>query len=197
MAHDNTSEQLRKLAEQNNFGGSDPRAASHQLNHHISSFYPVTPLPRTNHSSLAPLQPARNQQPPLPSYLSSEITNGHSSNAGRSASVLGKRPAESFFQPPAPPVDAGDDMAAVEHGPQCNLQTVDLLSLVESVGTPEFLANSERVLGSAGGSLTMERKRGTETTAATQANLASPVKTLGLDGQGCSRDAAMQRRPWN
>ncbi|XP_040377819.1 uncharacterized protein LOC121053851 [Oryza brachyantha] len=173
-------------------------------------------------------------------------------------------------------------MAAVELGPQCNLQTVDLLSLVESAGTPEFLANSERVLGSVGGSLyqprrravsaggapahvpvassgavpppvprmilglgdgngggstavpvlpepslvslvlglgdgngdgrgkekprsywnssamarTLERKRRTAPAPATQASQAAlPAKTLGLDGHGCSTDAAMQRRP--
>uniref|UniRef100_A0A0E0JEN4 Uncharacterized protein n=1 Tax=Oryza punctata TaxID=4537 RepID=A0A0E0JEN4_ORYPU len=151
MVHDNTSEQLRKLTEANTFGGSNPRTASHQLNHHISSFFPVTPLPHTNHSSLAPLQHPRNEQPPLPPYVSSEITttgNTNTSNAVTSASVLGKRAAESYFQPPPPPVDAADDRAAVERGPQCDLQTVDLLSLVESVGTPEFLANSARVLGS-------------------------------------------------
>lgn len=35
---------------------------------------------------------------------------------------------------------------AVARGPQCELQTDDLVRLVQSVGTPEFVANSERVL---------------------------------------------------
>ncbi|KAL5222298.1 hypothetical protein ABZP36_027011 [Zizania latifolia] len=235
------------------------RAARHQLNHRISSFYPVAPVPRTSHSTRDFFglqdaaqyecnQPARNVQPPLPSYRSSEILTNSTRNAGtsHSQSILGKRPAESFFRPP--PLDAADDMAAVARGPQCSLQTSDLLSLVESVGTPVFLANSEMVLGS-GSSLyeprcaaaaaapvlfpatssnavpepssllglkdgngdengkgtdvwsywncaaiarTMERMRMRETT--TQKSLALPVKTLDLDGQGCSRNTMKQRR---
>uniref|UniRef100_A0A0D3EK42 Uncharacterized protein n=3 Tax=Oryza TaxID=4527 RepID=A0A0D3EK42_9ORYZ len=190
VAHDNTTEQLRKLTEANTIGGSNPRTSSHLLNHHISSFFPVTPLPNTNHGSLAPLQPPRNEQPPLPPYVSSEIT------------TTGNRPAESFFQPPPPPpprpLDTGagdnDDMAAVERGPRCDLQTVDLLSLVESVGTPGFLANSARVLGSM-----HEPRRGVAAAAARGGAAPPPPEpslVLGLgDGNGDGREKAWSY--WN
>ncbi|KAG8045837.1 hypothetical protein GUJ93_ZPchr0008g13293 [Zizania palustris] len=229
--------------------------------HQIGQFCPVAPPPRTSQNTrdffglqeaaqFERNQPARNVQPPLPSYRGSEILTNSTRNAGtsHSQSILGKRPAESFFRPP--PLDAADDMAAVARGPQCSLETSDLLSLVESVGTPEFLANSEMVLGS-GTSLyeprfaaaaaaapvlfpvtssnsvpepsslllglkevnddengkgtdvwsywncaaiarTMERMRMRETT--TQESLALPVKTLDLDGQGCSTNTMKQRR---
>uniref|UniRef100_A0A0D9UXC2 Uncharacterized protein n=1 Tax=Leersia perrieri TaxID=77586 RepID=A0A0D9UXC2_9ORYZ len=192
MVHDNTTEQLKKLVEENNFGGSNsnPRSAIHQQNHHISSFYPVHPLPLTN----PPLQrPARNGHPPLPpSYPRSELTTGNGNT--RSASVLGKRPAEeNYFHPPPPPpaaaaINADDEMAAVERGPQCRLQTVDLLSLIDSVGTPEFMANSARVLRSddaAGGGSLYEQPRRDAVPAA------EPSLVLGLglgDGNGNERD---------
>lgn len=123
-------------------------------------------------------------------YVSSEIT------------TTGNRPAESFFQPPPPPpprpLDTGagdnDDMAAVERGPRCDLQTVDLLSLVESVGTPGFLANSARVLGSM-----HEPRRGVAAAAARGGAAPPPPEpslVLGLgDGNGDGREKAWSY--WN
>ncbi|KAL5227503.1 hypothetical protein ABZP36_015768 [Zizania latifolia] len=154
MIHNISSGHLRPLVGENNPRGSNPRAASYQLNHQLPSFYTVAPLHRTSQNNvdfLGHQQPAQYQcnQPArsLPSYQSSQISTTNTSNAGTSQlqSILGKRPAESesFFPP-----DAGDDMASVARGPQGSIDTGDLLSVVQSVGTPEFLATSERVLAS-------------------------------------------------
>ncbi|KAL5228670.1 hypothetical protein ABZP36_016935 [Zizania latifolia] len=152
-----SSGHLRPLVGENNPSGSNPRAGRYQLNHQLSSFYPVAPLPRTSQNNVDFFghqqrgyqcnQPASNVQLPLPSYQSSPISSTNTSNAGTShlQSILGKRPAESesFF-----PLDGSDDMAPVARGPQGSLDTCDLVRLVQSVGTPEFLAISERVLAS-------------------------------------------------
>ncbi|KAL5227155.1 hypothetical protein ABZP36_015420 [Zizania latifolia] len=226
MIHNISSGHLRPLVGENNPSGSNPREAFYQLNHQLPSFYTVAPLHGTSQNNVdffrhqQPAQyqcnqlPSSNVQWPLPTYQNSQISTTNTSNASTShlQSILGKRPAEteSFS-----PLDGGDDMAAVTRGPQCRLDTDDLLSLVQSIGTPDFLATSERVLAS-GRSLyeptraaaaaapahfpmmssnavpAIARMRTRET--ATQKSQALPVKTLGLDGQGSSK-STMQRRP--
>nr|TKW13694.1 hypothetical protein SEVIR_5G117900v2 [Setaria viridis] len=113
-------------------------------------------------------QPGRNEQLSSPSYSSSQHTSNsnilHTSRTREASSlVLGKRPAvsnpasplvlhkhpattnpvRSFFQPPAPLLSNTNDM-----GPQCGLETDERLSLVQSMGTLEFLATSDKALSS-------------------------------------------------
>ncbi|KAG8053290.1 hypothetical protein GUJ93_ZPchr0001g32771 [Zizania palustris] len=158
MIHNISSGHLRPLVGENNPSGSNPGAGGYQLNHQLS-IYPVAPLPRSSQNNAVDFfghqqrgyqcnqLPASNVQLPLPTYQSSQISSTNTSNAGSSQlqSILGKRPAESesFF-----PLDGNDEMAADARGPQCSLDTCDLVRLVQSVGTPEFLAISERVLAS-------------------------------------------------
>ncbi|KAF8704839.1 hypothetical protein HU200_031077 [Digitaria exilis] len=122
-------------------------------------------------------QLGRNEQLPLPSYWSSQHTSNidildTSRTRATSSSVLSKRPTtnnpsqsfcqpppssstvlgkrhtmsnpvRSFFRPPPPLPYNADDV-----GPLCRLETDELLSLIQSMGTPEFLATSEKVLSS-------------------------------------------------
>ncbi|KAG8053291.1 hypothetical protein GUJ93_ZPchr0001g31751 [Zizania palustris] len=188
---------MRPLVGENNPSRSNPRAAFSQLNHQLPSWYTVAPVHRTSqnnvdffgHQQLAQYQcnqPVR----PLPSYQRSQITTTNTSNAGTShlQSILGKRPAESesFFH-----LDGGDDMATVARGPQCSLDTDNLLSLYQSVGTPEFLATSERVLAS-GRSL----YEPTHAAASVAAPAHFPVtrETATQKSQACSK-STMQHRP--
>ncbi|KAG8053205.1 hypothetical protein GUJ93_ZPchr0001g32195 [Zizania palustris] len=134
--------------------------------------------------------PASNVQWPLPTYQSSQTSTTNTSNAGTSQlqSILGKRPAESesFFH-----LDGGDDMATVARGPQCSLDTDNLLSLFQSVGTPEFLATSEKVLAS--GRSLYEPIRAAASVAA-PAHFPVTRETATQKSQACSK-STMQHRP--
>ncbi|KAL6626840.1 hypothetical protein ACP70R_030566 [Stipagrostis hirtigluma subsp. patula] len=267
MTSHNTYEHLRSVLGGSELGGSNSRKEDYKLPLHLSSFYPIVPHTNGNnnwsyfqHQRLAQHhqcnQPGRQEQLPLPSSLSSHNTSRNISNTAStraiSSSVLGKRPAltvsntpsQSFFHPP-PPLDT-DDHTVLARGPQCRLETDELLSLVQSLGTPEFLSNSEKLFGSgsslyehphpdassfapAGGGSTAvsplslvlgsgnggggDKGKGKEVSsywdlsamAATMESMkkqrletsqTSPDLTLGLNGQGSSKNT-MQRRPWN
>ncbi|KAF8663092.1 hypothetical protein HU200_055687 [Digitaria exilis] len=157
-ANHNPSEHMKPL-----LGGRKPF-------HHVPRSNGNNDWNLSQHQQLAQYhcsQLGRNEQLPLPSYWSSQHTSNinildTSRTWATSSSVLSKRPttnnpSQSFFQPPPssstvlgkrhtppPPLPSNaDDM-----GPLCRLETDELLSLVQSMGTPEFLATSEKVFSS-------------------------------------------------
>ncbi|KAL6848006.1 hypothetical protein ACP4OV_022134 [Aristida adscensionis] len=268
---DNPSEQLRSLLGGNRVGGSGSGKQDCQFPLHLSNFYPSVPHTYGNnnwnhfqhqqlgqhhhfqHQQLGQHHHFQHQQleqlpwPLLPSLSSQNTSHNNISNTAgtraTSSSVLGKRRAQSFLQPP-PPLNAGDDHTVVlargpqrrintdellnlvqsartpellsnygnsfrpggSHkpppapplhagvdtalalGPQCRLETDELLNLVQSIGTPEFLANSEKLLRS-GSSLYDEPPRhgvaSSLASAYSSSAMSAPSLALGLGNGGC------------